>query len=122
VLWLFYGGSYGIHIDVQGNRGAGTVILPLNAAALRQPSISPSLATLLVSLGILLFVGLIWFVGVAARESTLKPGAVPGRRDLVRSRLVAAVSAFVFAGAIYAGRMRWQKMDREFRANALYQP
>jgi len=122
VLWLFYGGSYSIHVRVQGNLGAGAAIVPLNSAALRQPSMSPRFATMLVVLGLVLFAGAVWFVSVAARDSALEPGAVPLRRERVRARCVAACATIVFAGAIWAGKLRWQKMDREFRANALYQP
>jgi hypothetical protein len=122
VLWLFYPGSYSIHVRIQGNLGAGTAIVPLNSAALRQPSMSPRFAAMLVVLGLVLFAGAVWFVAVAAGDSALEPGAVPLRRQRVRARCVAVCATIVFAGAIWAGKLRWQKMDREFRANALYQP
>jgi hypothetical protein len=122
VLWLFYGGSYGIHVHVEGNRGSGTAIVPLNSAALRQPNMSASLALMLIVLGVLLFAGLVWFVAVAAREGTVEPGSVPGARDCARAHLAAVVSVLLLAGASWAVQMRWQKMDREFRANALYRP
>ncbi len=121
-LWLFYAGSYAMRVHIEGNLGSGIAIVPINSAALRQPSMSPRLATMLIALGGLLYASLVWFVAVAARESVLEPGSVPGQRERVRSRVVAGVSALVFACAIWAGQMRWRKMDREFRANALYRP
>ena len=112
VVWLYYGGSYSVRVRVEGTRGGGTAIVPLSSAALRQPSMSVPLAVALVVLGLVLFVGAVWFVGAAAR-------ATHGHN---RARFVTAMAAVLFAGAIYGGKIRWQKMDAEFRNNALAKP
>jgi hypothetical protein len=122
VVWLFFSGSYGIHIRVEGKSGVGTVAVPLNSTALRPPTMSASLAALLIVLGVLLFVGAVWFVTVAAREGALEPGVIPSQRARVRARGVAVLVTVGLAAAIWAGKTRWQKMDAEFRANALYAP
>jgi hypothetical protein len=66
--------------------------------------------------------GAIWLAGAAARDATLKPGEVPARREQSRGRAVALGTALILAGGIYAGTVRWQNMDREYRNNALYRP
>jgi len=113
-VWLYFSGSYSVHVRVEGNRGGGAAIVPLSSTALRQPSMSPAMAAVLVALGIVLFVGAVWFVGAAATASS--------EGWNLRARGIAAIAALIFAGAIYAGKIRWQKMDGEFRNNALYKP
>ena len=122
IVWLFFGGSYSLHAYVQGNQGEATAIVPFNAAALRQPIMSASLAALLVVLGLLLFAGAISFVVVAARESVLEQGVRPGQRERARACYLALFSTILLVAAIWCGQTRWHKMAREFSANALYKP
>ena len=112
VVWLYYAGSYSVHVRVEGNRGGGSAIVPVSSAALRPPSMSVPMAALLVVLGIVLFAGAVWFVGAAARAT----------HGDIRARIVTIMAVVIFAGAIYAGKIRWQKMDAEFRNNALAKP
>jgi hypothetical protein len=122
VVWLYFSGSYSIHVLVEGRRGTGSVVVPLGSAALRQPSMSRTTAAVLVLLGIILFAGAVWLVGAAARESVLERGATPAPRELLCARFVTIAATIIFAGAICAGKIRWQKMDAEFRNNALAKP
>ena len=40
-FWLLYGGSYSVRVTVEGVRGGGTVVVPLNSAATQKPAMSP---------------------------------------------------------------------------------
>ena len=122
VLWLFRDGTYGIHIAVESARGRGTAIIPLNSAATRQPAMPPALGAVLAGLGGLLLLGAIRLAGAAALESTLEPGAVPGRREQRRARIAMIAATLLFAAALSAGTARWRSMDREYRSNALARP
>ncbi len=121
-VWLYFAGAYSVHVRVEGSRGAGAAIVPLNSTALRPPDMSPPFATLLVGLGILLFAGAVWFVAVSAREGVLETGALPDRQDRTRARHAAVVFTLVLTAALWSAKSRWQRMDREFRANALHRP
>ncbi|HEY2951487.1 MAG TPA: hypothetical protein VGK40_02835, partial [Verrucomicrobiae bacterium] len=121
-LWLLRGGSYSVRVTAEGPRGHGSVLLPLNSAATQRPAMPRLLGAALAALGVMLFLGAVWLAGAAARDSTLKPGAVPTRREHTRAWAVAIATALVLAEAIYAGKVRWQNMDREYRSNALYRP
>src|SRR5262245_38045125 len=121
-LWLMRNGSYSIRVNVEGGRGVGTALVPLNAAPTRPPTMAPLLRVLLAALGGVLLVGAIWLAGAVARDSVLEPGALPAYRDCRRARLVTLCAALLFSGAVGAVTVRWRAMDREFRNNALYKP
>jgi hypothetical protein len=121
-LWLSRSGSYSVHVIVSGLGGTGTVIVPLNSAALQRPAMPRSIGILLVALGGILFFSAVWLAGVAARDSVLEPGNAPTPQDQTRSRIVTVGTALLLATGIYAGKIRWQTMDREFRSNSLSQP
>jgi hypothetical protein len=121
-FWLLRGGSYSVEVTVEGDRGRGTVLVPLNSAATQRPAMSALVAGGLVCLGVLLIVTAIWLAGAAGRDSILEPGAAPARRERVRGRVAGFATAVIMAGALLAGKARWQQMDREFLNNALYRP
>lgn len=121
-VWLRFGGSYSFHVTADGPRGSGTAVVPLNSAAARPSAMPPAMIGALVGLGVLLFVGAIWWCGAAAREGLLAPGATPAARERRRGQR-AMISATVLLGAaIYGGAVRWRAMDREFRDHALAKP
>ena len=120
--WLMWSGSYSVNITVEGSLGRGSVGVPLNSAAMQRPVMPPVLGAVLVTLGFLLFVGAALLAGAAAREGTLEPGmaATSARKSFARKVTIGA--AVLLIGGIYAGKVRWQTMDREFRNNALSKP
>ena len=121
-LWLLRSGSYAVRVTVEGARGEGTAMIPLNSAPFQRPVMSPAMRAGLMIAGALLFFAALWLAAAAARDSTVAPGASPTERDYYRVPVATIVAALLFAGAICAAGVRWQKMDREFRNNALYKP
>ena len=121
-LWLFREGSYSVRVTVEGSRGHGAVVVPLNSAATQRPAMPPALGAALAGLGAMLLIGAALIVGAAARDSTLAPGAAPGLREHRRARIAVVATALLLAAAVSAGTARWRSMDREFRNNALYRP
>ena len=120
--WLMWSGSYSVHVKVAGAQGEASVVVPLNSAATQRPVMSPALRATLVALGILLFVGAALLAGAAAREATLEPGFLPDALQKKFARKVMLGAALLLLGGIYAAKIRWQTMDREFRNNALSKP
>jgi hypothetical protein len=120
-FWLLRSGSYGVEIALESARGGGRATVPLQAAALARPELPPALGALLVALGAALFAFGAAIAGAAAREAALPAGTTPSRGDRRRGRRAAAVAALALAAAVYAGKLRWDQMDRAF-ANALARP
>ncbi|HKQ38683.1 MAG TPA: hypothetical protein VJ063_11440 [Verrucomicrobiae bacterium] len=121
-LWLLRSGSYSVRVMVQGNRGDGSVLIPLNSAPFEGPGMSPRMRIALILAGALLFVAALWLVGAAARDSTVAPDAAPAVQDYYRAPVATIIAALLLAGAICAASIRWQKMDREFQNHAVHKP
>ncbi len=121
-LWLLTKGPYRVRVTVTGPRGSGAVSVPLTSAATQRPVMTPALGLTLASLGALLFTTAVWLAGAAARDATLAAGSVATVLDRRRGRAVGVAVALLLGGGLYAGTLRWQAMDRNFRNNALAQP
>jgi hypothetical protein len=121
-VWLFRNGSYSLRIRVEGGEGAGVAVVPLTSAATRKPTMSPPMRATLFSLGIFLFVSAVWLAGAAARDCGAATPSQGGPRETRRGRIAIACAIVLLTGGVYATTVRWQKLDREFRNNALYKP
>ena len=121
-IWLLRPGAYSLRITVEGAEGTASVVVPMNSAATQRPQMTAELRALLLGLGLVLFAGILWLVGAAARDSTLSPGTIPTVCDRRRGILVAIVAALAVVVGILGGAARWRRMDREFRNNAMSKP
>ncbi len=121
-LWLLRSGFYSLRVTVQSSQGQGRAMVPLNSVATKRPVMPPLLGAALAGLAVMLLLGACWLAGAVARDGSLEPGAMPAFREHARARVVTLVAALVLAASVYAGKARWQSMDREFRNNALYKP
>ncbi len=121
-LWFMTSGSYSVQVALRGSRGAGTIIVPVLSVATTRLPMSPALGVLLGALGLLLFVGGVSLVGAAVRESLLPAGAVITPALRRRGIWAGVAAAVILAGTLYAGRQWWNREDRDYRMNAIYQP
>jgi len=110
-----------VRVTIEGDAGAGTALVPVQAVAARRLALQRPLGTGLAVLGALLAVGALTIIGAAVRESVLAPGEVPDRRRTWRARLIMLASAAVIALALVGGRAWWSAVDAEY-ASGLYQP
>ena len=121
-LWLGQGGSYSVHVAVEGRAGRGTVIVPLHSTATQRPAMPVALGAALAGLGLVLLLGAAWLAGAAARDGSRAPGIAPTARAQSRARIVTVGAAVLLLGGAGAGALRWRTMDGEFRRNALARP
>ena len=113
-LWLMTGGSYSVSVDVKGERGPGSVIVPVLSVATRRYTMSLGMGALLAGLGGLLFVGGLSIMGAAVRESVLPPGEAPSPQSRQRGRRVMVGSAVVLSLAVFGGKVWWDNVDAEY--------
>ena len=121
-LWLMNEGSYSLRVNVQGSHGSGTAIVPLNLAPTRRPDMPIHLRIVFGSLGVTIFLSLVWLVAVAVRDSTLAPRVQPLARDRSRARWVGAATTLALAFSLGALQHRWAKIDQDYRYNSLQKP
>ncbi len=121
-LWLMTRGAYSVHVRVEGGRGDGKAIVPVNSVAETRLPMPRGLAVALGGLGVLLFLFWVTIHGTATRESVLAAGAAPSRRDVWLGRGAIVASALGLAAALFAGKHWWDNVDRDHRNNRLFQP
>ena len=120
-LWFMTGGSHSVRVTVEGDRGAGTIMVPVMAVATERLGMQRPLGFVLLGLGIFLFVGALTIVGAAVRESVLPPGEEPNPRHQRRARWAVGISALLFASVLFGGWTWWNSVDEAYAAG-IYEP
>ena len=120
-LWVMAAGSNEVTVQVTGQAGTGTAVVPVVAVATQRLTLYPWLGAVLAVIGLALFLGAVSIVGAAVRESTLAPGAVPDAARRRRARYAMAATAVFVALILYGGRSWWNSEDRSFQRE-LYHP
>ena len=114
-LWFMASTMYAVSVHVSGDRGDGTVVVPVQMVSTRRLPMAPGLVWVLIALGLFLCVGLLTFVGAAVRESVVPPGETPDASRRRRARLVMLAMAAILALGLAGGRTWWNHLDHAFR-------
>ena len=121
-LWLMTPGAYSVDVTIEGSRGKGTLVVPVNSMATNTRPMSRTHVILLSALAAVLFLGGLKIAGAIFGESRLDPGALPTRKDRWRGRVAMALTAVVLSLLVFGGKKWWDFEDRNYRNNALYKP
>jgi hypothetical protein len=121
-LWFMVPAAHSVYLDLDGDLGPGTAIVPVNAIATRRLGMSRWLGATLGLLGALLLLLMVTVVRAAVRESVLSPGETPDRKRRWRANLVAAITCGLLLLSVFGGKKWWDKEDASFRNNRLYRP
>jgi hypothetical protein len=121
-LWLMTSGSYSVEVTVSGERGAGTVMVPVLSVSTRRLTLSPILGTLLAGLGALLVASGVALASKGAMDSVRPADTPPVPGQAVRGWVAAGLALLVFGAALYLGKRWWDREDENYRMNELYRP
>jgi hypothetical protein len=114
-LWLMARGAYSVYVTVDGARGSGTAIVPVNSFATGRLGLSRGLGAILVVLGVALFAGLVTIVRAASGDSLLAPGEAASPAQRRRANAIALTSVPVLALALFGGAAWWEAVDRDYQ-------
>jgi hypothetical protein len=121
-LWLMDRGAYSVFVEVEGRLGRGEAIVPVNSLATERLSMPPWFGSVLVVLGVLLYLGMITIAGAAVGESVLAPGETASRKRRWGAWAARAGMALLVAALVYGGKNWWDKVERHHRTNRLFRP
>ncbi len=121
-LWLMSPGAYSVDVTVEGPRGKGMLVVPVNSVATNTRAMSRPYATMLLVLATVLFLGGLKLAGAIFGESRLDPGVLPTTKDRWRGRAGMALTAVALSLLVLGGKKWWDFEDRNYRNNALYKP
>lgn len=121
-LWLMASGSWQVRIEVEGDKGPGTVGVPVPAFARNTLPMQKTLGALLLGLMIVLVAAIISIIGAAGRESKLAAGKQPSTADSRRARWTMAIAFLVVAALLGFGGLWWKVAAANLRDRMIYKP
>ena len=107
-LWLMGSGSWQVRIEADGDKGSGTVAVPVPAYARNTLAMQRGLGILLFGLMLLLVTAIVSIVGAAKREGQLQSGEQPTPRQKRGARFVMAATLLAVVGILALGNMWWR--------------
>jgi hypothetical protein len=121
-IWLMDSGSWQIRVEADGERGSGTIAVPVPAAARNTLPMQKDLGALLFGLMILLVAAIVSIAGAARRESQLEPGDQPDTRQNRAARIVMLGALVVVFAFLTLGRWWWTSAAAAKSREMIYQP
>jgi hypothetical protein len=106
-LWLMTAGAWQVRVIVNGDRGEGTLSVPVPTLPQSTLAMHPALRAVLFALMLLLAAGFVGIVSAMAREAKLGAGEALDARAKRRGRIAGAIAAVVMAGILFLGNMWW---------------
>jgi hypothetical protein len=121
-LWLMASGSWQVRIEAEGDRGRGTLAVPVPAFARSTTPMQRGLGALLTGLMILLVIGVVSILGAARREGQLEPGQISGPPQKRAARVAMAVALLIVLGLLSLGGWWWKVAAAERVQRMIYKP
>ncbi len=115
-LLLMKEGSWRVRVELSGERGQGTVEVPVPAVRREIFEMSEQFGGLLAGLGVILVLGAASILGSAVRESSLAPGETPSRSRILASRIATLLGAVALAFLVWGGKRWWDSTEAALRA------
>jgi hypothetical protein len=121
-LWLMAYGSYSVYVTVDGPRGSGTAIVPVNSFATGRLPLPAGLGAILVVLAVTLVVGFLTLVRAGAGESLVPPGETIDAPRRKRANAVTGMAAAILGLALLGGAKWWDAEDSAYRNHMFGSP
>jgi hypothetical protein len=106
-LWMMGAGAWQVRVTVTGDRGEGTLSVPVPTLPQQTLAMTPVLRVILFVLMFLLATGFVAIVSAMARESRLGAGDTFDARARRRGRIAGSIAAVAMGGILYLGNMWW---------------
>jgi len=121
-LWLMKSGAYSVDIAIDGSRGHGALVVPVNSIATNTRPMSVPYRVLLSSLGLILLLLGVKIAGAIFGQSRLPPGTLPTRKDQWRGRAAMGAATVFLSLLLFGGKKWWDYEEANYRNNSLYKP
>lgn len=114
-IWLMNGGSSSIEMVIKGQRGNGSIIVPVMAITSTTKDLPAFTGYLLAGLGILLFVLLVTIVSASVSDA-VTPGGDPVPPQRKKARLPATIiTASLIGLLLFFGNLWWQSWADDYK-------
>ncbi|MDB6129113.1 MAG: hypothetical protein JWM04_220 [Verrucomicrobiales bacterium] len=119
-LWFMKMGTYSVDVEIDGDRGHGSLSVPVNASATNTRPMTKPYAAVLVALGLFLFFGALAIIRSAWGQSLVPPGAAPTLRDRRRGLIAVSVGTVFLSASLFGGKYWWNLDEMDYKNNRLY--
>ena len=106
-LWMMTAGAWQVRITIEGDRGEGSLAVPVPTLPQATLAMTVAIRGLLFALMLLLCAGFIAIVSAMVREARLDEGETPGAAARRRGRIAAGVAACITVAAVFFGNWWW---------------
>jgi hypothetical protein len=106
-LWMMGAGAWQVRVTITGDRGEGTLSVPVPTLPQQTLAMTPALRGILFVLMFLLATGFVAIISAMARESRLGAGDAFDARARRRGRIAGTIAAVAMGGILYLGNMWW---------------
>jgi hypothetical protein len=106
-LWLMNAGAWQVRVTVAGDKGEGTLSVPVPTLPQQTLGMTPALRVILFAFMMLLASGLVAIIAAMAREAKLGAGEALDARAKRRGRIAGAIASVAIAIVIFLGNMWW---------------
>lgn len=120
-LWMMSAGAWQVRVVVAGDRGEGTLSVPVPTLPQATLAMPRPLRALLFAFMLILCAGFVSIVAATAREARLDPGEAPGPRARRRGRIAGVIATCLVAAAMVLGNWWWTAEASNY-ARYVYKP
>jgi hypothetical protein len=106
-LWMMSAGAWQVRVAIDGDRGEGTLSVPVPTLPQATLAMTPALRAGLFAFMVLLCAGFASIVSALAREARLAPGEAPGLPNRRRGRIAGALAACACVAVVVFGNWWW---------------
>jgi hypothetical protein len=120
-LWMMTIGEWQVRVTVNGDRGSGTLAVPVPTLPQSTLAMNGVVRTILGVLMALLSLGIVAIASALVREGRVEPGASPGPSAVRRGRIAGAIAALVVGLVLFLGN-KWWSVEASTYAGYIYKP
>jgi len=120
-LWVMTAGAWQIRVTVHGDRGEGTIAVPVPTLPQTTLAMTPALRAILVVFMLTLCAGFVAIASAIVREARLPVGEAPGPSARRRGRIAGAIAVGVAVGVVLLGN-KWWAVEASSYNRYVYKP
>jgi len=120
-LWVMTAGAWQVRVAAHGDRGDGTLSVPVPTLPQTTRAMTPGLRALLAVFMLLLCGGFIAIASAIAREARLGAGELPARAAVRRGRIAGATAAVLAIVVVVLGN-KWWSAEASAYSRYVYKP
>jgi hypothetical protein len=120
-LWMMTAGAWQVRVAVSGDRGQGSLSVPVPTMPQATLAMTGTLRALLFGFMLLLGTGFIAIVSAIAREAQLEAGEAPNRLVRRRGRIAGLIATCIVVGVVFFGNWWWTAEASSY-ARYVYKP